>query len=207
MQEIWIATNNKDKFKEIKELLKNSGLEAHGAFELPHYVSPKETGQTFADNAKIKAKYLKAVKPEAWVLADDSGLEVPALKNLPGVHSARYAGPTARDIENTAKLLKQLVIQPPPQGIQPGDRTAQFKCVMCLLSPTGEEKIFEGSLKGTIARDMKGKYGFGYDPVFVPENETQTLAELGLAVKNRLSHRARALKQVVEFLSSKLTGV
>src|SRR5436190_1616715 len=99
--EIWIATHNKDKFKEIKELLKDLPLEVHGAFELPHYSAPNETGLTFNENARIKARSLKAMKSEAWVLADDSGLEVPGLKNLPGVHSARYAGANARDIENT----------------------------------------------------------------------------------------------------------
>ncbi len=196
-QEIWIATHNRDKFKEIKELMKSTQLEVHGAFEMPHYSQPAENGKTFQENAQIKAKSLKAMKPEAWVLSDDSGLEVQALDNLPGVHSARYAGPTARDIENTSKLLKHLAMR------APGDaRHAQFKCVLCLISPSGEEKYFEGALKGTISKDMRGKTGFGYDPVFIPENETKTLAELGIAVKNRLSHRAQALKQAVSFLTS-----
>jgi XTP/dITP diphosphohydrolase len=195
--EIWIATHNKNKFKEIKELLHGVPLEVKGAFELPHYSAPPENGKTFLENAQIKSKSLKAMKPDAWILADDSGLEVSALKNLPGVHSARYAGPTARDIENTSKLLKQLQIQ------SAGDnRQAQFKCVLSLLTPEGEEKVFEGILKGQISRDMRGKHGFGYDPVFIPENQTQTLAELGLAVKNKLSHRAQALKALKVYLES-----
>ena len=133
--EIWVATNNKDKYKEIKELLREVPVEVHGAFELPHYTSPRENGLTFAENARIKARSLKAMKPDAWVLADDSGLEVIGLKNLPGVHSARYAGPTARDIENNAKLLKQLQIQIVT------DRSAQFRCVMILMEPTsGDQK-------------------------------------------------------------------
>ncbi len=201
-KQLWVATHNRDKFKEIKELLKETGLEVHGAFEMPHYSVPVENGATFLDNARIKAKSLHALKHDSWVLADDSGLELPALKNLPGVFSARYAGPTARDIENTAKLVRQLHIQ------NVIDRTAFFKCVICLLPPLTEgnpeaakaEKIFEGLLKGTISKDMRGKTGFGYDPVFIPENETKTLAELGMAMKNRLSHRAQALRQARSFL-------
>ena len=199
--QIWIATTNKDKFKEIKELLKSLPLDVHGASELPHYTAPEEIGNTFLENARIKARFLKAMKPEAWVLADDSGLEVPAMRNLPGVHSARYAGPRARDIENTTKLLHQMGIQ------KIADRTARFVCVMVLLGPTGQDQVFEGILKGLVAGQMKGKTGFGYDPVFIPEGHTQTLAELGMAVKNRLSHRAQALRMVRTYLEGILQGV
>jgi XTP/dITP diphosphohydrolase len=201
-QELWIATTNKDKFKELRELLKEVPVEVHAALELPHYTAPRETGTTFVDNARIKARFLKAMKPDAWILADDSGLEVTALKGIPGVHSARYAGPNARDIENTSKLLKQIQIQTSGE-----DRSAQFRCVLCLVSPGGEEKIFEGVLKGSISRDMRGKTGFGYDPIFIPEGETKTLAELGIAVKNRLSHRANALRQAREHLKGVPTGI
>jgi len=199
--ELWFATTNKDKFKEIKELLKNLPLEVHGAFEMPHYSAPEENGETFLENAKIKARFLKAMKPQSWILADDSGLEVPAMKNLPGVHSARYAGPRARDIENTTKLLHQMGLQ------KIADRTALFKCVMVLLGPNNEEQVSEGILKGTIAGQAKGKTGFGYDPIFIPESNTQTLAELGMAVKNRLSHRAQALRTIRTHLEGILAGV
>jgi XTP/dITP diphosphohydrolase len=198
---LWFATTNKDKFKEVKELLKALPIEVHGAFELPHYSAPQENGNTFLENAKIKARFLKAMRPEAWILADDSGLEVVGMKGLPGVHSARYAGPRARDVENTTKLVTQIRIQ----GVT--DKTAYFRCVMVLLAPTGEETISEGSLKGSISGEMKGKTGFGYDPIFIPENETKTIAELGLAVKNRLSHRAQALRLIRTHLESVLTGV
>jgi len=201
MTPLWIATTNKDKFKEIKELLKALPLEVHGAFELPHYSAPQENGTTFLENAKIKARFLKAMRPDCWVLADDSGLEANGLKGLPGVHSARYAGPRARDVENSTKLITQLRIQ------NVVDRSAQFKCVMVLLSPTGEETISEGILKGTISNDMRGKSGFGYDPVFIPENETKTIAELGLATKNKLSHRAQSLRTVRTHLERILAGV
>lgn len=199
LMELWIATTNKDKYKEIKELLSDLPIKVHGAFELPTYSAPAETGLTFEANAQIKAKFLKAMKPDAWVLADDSGLEVASLKGMPGVHSARYAGPRARDIENTMKLLKFIQLQSSGD-----DRAATFKCVMCLVTPTGEEMILHGSLDGVISRDMRGKSGFGYDPVFVPAGETKTLAELGSAVKNRLSHRAMALREVKTILKSEL---
>ncbi len=201
MTPLWIATTNKDKFKEIKELLKALPLEVHGAFELPHYSAPQENGSTFLENAKIKARFLKAMRPECWVLADDSGIEANGLKGLPGVHSARYAGPRARDIENSTKLITQLRTQ------NVTDRSAQFRCVMVLLSPSGEEIISEGVLKGTISNDMRGKTGFGYDPVFIPENETKTIAELGLATKNKLSHRAQSLRVVRSHLERVLAGV
>jgi XTP/dITP diphosphohydrolase len=200
--EIWVATANRDKFREIKELLRELPVEVRAALEIPTYSAPNESGATLVENARIKARFLKAMKPDAWILSDDSGLEVTALNGLPGVHSARYAGPRARDIENTSKLLKQIQIQ--TSGL---DRSAQFRCTMVLLSPQGEEKVFEGLLKGTISKDMRGKTGFGYDPVFIPENETKTLAELGLAVKNRLSHRAQALRQVRSHLQAVLAGV
>jgi XTP/dITP diphosphohydrolase len=198
---LWIATTNKDKFKEIKELLKSLPIEVHGAFELPHYTAPNEIGNTFLENARIKARFLHAMKSDAWTLSDDSGLEVFNMKNLPGVHSARYAGPRARDIENTTKLLTQMRTQ----NIL--DRTAQFKCVMVLVSPTGEEFVGEGLLKGAISTDMRGKTGFGYDPIFMPEGETKTIAELGIAVKNRLSHRAQALRVVRTHLETILAGI
>jgi XTP/dITP diphosphohydrolase len=201
MIDLWFATTNKDKFKEVKEMLKALPIDVHGAFEMAHYSAPQENGNTFLENAKIKARFLKAMRPEAWVLADDSGLEAHGMKGLPGVHSARYAGPRARDIENTTKLLTQMRIQ------NISDRTAQFKCVMVLLSPTGEETISEGTAKGSISTEMKGKTGFGYDPIFIPENETKTIAELGLAVKNKISHRAQALRAIRTHLETVLTGV
>jgi XTP/dITP diphosphohydrolase len=194
--EIWIATTNKDKLRELKELMTGMPFEVHAALELPHYTAPAEVGSTFAENSRIKARFLKAMKPDAWVMADDSGIEVDALGGLPGVHSARFAGPKARDIENTLKVLNQLAVR------AAGDkRQARFKCALCLLSPTGEEKLFEGVLEGTIAREPKGKAGFGYDPIFVPVGETKTISELGLAVKNRLSHRAQAFRAAKAFLA------
>ena len=131
------------------------------------------------------------------MLADDSGLEVEGLGGLPGIHSARYAGQHAKDMENCLKVLKMLHLKAAT------NRAARFICTVVLLSPTGEESVFEGTLEGTIAKEMKGRDGFGYDPIFIPKDDTKTLAELGLAVKNRLSHRALAAKKVADFLRTK----
>lgn len=190
--EIWIATTNQGKLKEIKALVP-SHFEIKSLQDMRAYTPPEETGKTFEENARIKAKSLKAVKPNVWIMAEDSGLEVKGLNNMPGVFSARYAGDNARDVENCAKVLKMLSIRSPLQ------REAQFKCAMIVYSPEGTESLYEGVMKGQIAKDMRGKGGFGYDTVFIPEGSDKTLAELGDAEKNKISHRAQALKS---FLSS-----
>ncbi len=192
-KELWVATGNKGKLEEIKILLADvQGLVLHSQDELSYYTSPPETGKTFEDNARIKAKSLKAVKPGTWILADDSGLSVEALGGLPGVHSARYAGPHAKDAENTAKLLKMLQLKTAT------NRKAAFLCCLVVYTPEGKEMVFHGQVNGTISKTPSGLHGFGYDPVFVPEGETKSLAELGLAFKNKHSHRALAL---LEFLA------
>lgn len=191
--QLWIATHNTGKLKEFQNMLHDfPRVEVHAAGEISSYTSPEETGSTFLDNARIKAKSLKAVRPNDWVLADDSGLEVESLGGLPGVHSARYAGPKARDSENVAKLLKMLQIR------NITNRSAQFKACLVVLNPAGEEKIYEGVLKGHLAAKPSGIHGFGYDPIFIPEGQSKTLAELDPGFKNRMSHRAVAFK---EFLS------
>lgn len=195
---LWIGTTNKGKLSELKLLFEKEvpGIVIHSLAELPSYVAPPENGQTFLDNARIKARSLKAMKPGEWVLAEDSGLEVKGLGNLPGIHSARYAGPKASDSENVAKLLKMMQIR------AVADRTAQFTCQMVIFSPTGEEMVFQGEMKGSISKTVAGQLGFGYDPVFVPEGETQTLAQLGPGYKNQKSHRSAAARQFIAKLKS-----
>jgi XTP/dITP diphosphohydrolase len=196
--ELWISTGNKGKLSEFK-LLFNKELPAVRIFstaDLPTFTAPPENGQTFLDNARIKARSLKAMKPGTWVMADDSGLEVDGLGGLPGVHSARYAGPKASDSENTAKLLKMMQIR------AVANRNAQFKCTIVAYTPQGEEWIFTGELKGTIGKAPTGQHGFGYDPVFIPEGETKTLAELGSGFKSTNSHRARATMALIEKLKT-----
>ncbi len=195
--ELWVATGNQGKLNEFKMLLHRlvaAGLELHAQSELPVFSPPPENGQTFLENARIKARALKAVKPGTWVLADDSGLCVEGLNGLPGIHSARYAGPKASDAENVAKLLKMMALRPMP------NRRAAMVCSLVAFDPNGNEHVFEGRLEGEIAPAARGTQGFGYDPVFVPVGETQTLAELGAAFKNRVSHRARAVAEFATVL-------
>ncbi len=199
--ELWIATGNKGKLDEYKLHLKSlsdnvGGLKIFSQGDIKSFTPRPEDGVTFLDNARIKAKSLKALKPDCYVLGEDAGLEVTGLNNLPGVHSARYAGPNARDSENVAKLLKMMQIR----NINP--RTAQFKCVTVVLTPNNQEWIFEGVMLGTIAQKPVGQMGFGYDPIFVPDQETKTLAELGPGYKIQKSHRAQALNLFLNQLQS-----
>ncbi len=197
--ELWIATGNKGKLEEYKLTLnKYPSLKVYSQADLPSFTPKPETGTTFLENARIKARSVKVMKPGAYVLGEDAGLEVEGLGNLPGIHSARYAGANARDSENVAKLLKMMQIR----NVNP--RTAQFKCVTVVLTPqlnpteggeaqAGEEWVFEGVMKGTISTKPAGLMGFGYDPVFIPDGESKTLAELGPGYKIQKSHRALAL--------------
>ena len=197
--ELWVATGNKGKLEEFKMGLKEfHELKIFSQADLKSFTPMPENAETFEGNARIKAKSLKAMKPGCWILADDSGLEVHGLNNLPGVHSARYAGPHARDGENVAKLLKMMQIR----NINP--RTAQFKCVLVIYTPEGQELVFTGELKGHIASKPTGILGFGYDPVFIPEGDTKSLAELGPGYKVQHSHRAVALKQFIDHLKTVL---
>ncbi len=186
--ELWLATGNRGKLIEFKTLLPN--LNIHTQTELPVFSAPPETGKTFEENARIKARALKAIRSNDWVVGEDSGLEVTGLNNLPGVHSARYAGPKARDQENVAKLLKMMSLR------SANNREAYFQCCMVIYAPDGTESIIHGQLKGTISKKVLGTEGFGYDPIFIPESETKTLAELGLTKKNQISHRAMAIRQL-----------
>ncbi|MBX3032283.1 MAG: RdgB/HAM1 family non-canonical purine NTP pyrophosphatase [Bdellovibrionaceae bacterium] len=197
--ELWIATGNTGKLKEYQLQLKEiADLKLHAQSEIPGFTPRPEDGQTFLDNARIKARTLKAVRPDVWILGEDAGLEVTGLGNFPGIHSARYAGPKASDSENVAKLLKMMQIR------HVSDRSARFVCTSVVFTPTGEEWVFTGELKGQIAKVPSGQLGFGYDPVFVPEGETKSLAELGPGYKIQHSHRAQALKQFLQKLRASL---
>lgn len=191
--ELWIASSNSGKIKEFQNLLFNfPQIQIHTQNEISGFHPAEETGDSFLANARLKAKALRSVKNQHWVLAEDSGLEVAGLNNLPGIHSARYAGPKARDSENVAKLLKMMQIR------HVSDRSAQFRATLVVFTPNGEEWVFEGQMKGQIATKVAGQNGFGYDPVFIPEGQTKTLAELDPGFKNRLSHRALVFKAFLE---------
>lgn len=203
LPELWIATTNRGKvleFEMILEPLVKKGLKIKTLADLDTYYPPEETGQTFLDNARIKARSLKAMKPGAWIVAEDSGLAVEGMNGLPGVHSARYAGPKASDFENRAKLLKIMGLK------QLSNRNAAFICQMVVFDSEGREHLFDGELKGKISKAEAGKTGFGYDSVFVPdgqpEGQAKTLAELGLAYKNQVSHRARAVEKLKAVLDN-----
>jgi XTP/dITP diphosphohydrolase len=180
-----VATRNHHKLREIREILDLPGVELIGADEVYGLPEVEEDAPTFEGNAIKKAREL-ARAGNCWTLADDSGLEVDALQGAPGVHSARYAGPAADTAANNAKLMQALA------GV--ADRRARFRCVLALCSPYGKVWTVEGACEGRILEAPRGAQGFGYDPLFVPEGEDRTFAELDAGSKNRLSHRGRALQ-------------
>jgi XTP/dITP diphosphohydrolase len=148
---------------------------------------PPETGTTFLSNARGKAVFGREhADPGVWVAGEDSGLEVDALAGSPGVFSARYAGEDASDDANVEKLLRELA------GVEDPARRGRYRATIVALSPEGDELVAEGALEGRVASERRGTGGFGYDPIFVPEGEKHTVAELGDAWKAGNSHRARA---------------
>ena len=186
---IVLATRNKGKAKEIKEILKDLKLEILTLNNFPEITTPIEDGKTFQENALKKARFI-AQRLHLPALADDSGLEVEALGRQPGILSARYAGENATDDENNKKLLKEL------SGISLKKRNACYQCVIALVFPSGEEETVEASCTGLIALKPKGKGGFGYDPLFYVPEYGKTMAELPPGIKNRISHRGKALTKL-----------
>lgn len=196
---LWVATHNKGKADEFKRLLADLPVELHMASEISSFSPPPETGKTFLDNALIKARSLKSVvHDDDWVLSDDSGLCVEGLGGLPGVHSARYAGDHASQMENNAKLIKMVHIRTPM------NRAAHFECTLVLISPDRKETVFTGMCKGTIAKKESGTNGFGYDPVFIGEGQTITFAEMPYAEKNVISHRYLAAQKLKAHIANLL---
>ncbi|MES3039187.1 MAG: RdgB/HAM1 family non-canonical purine NTP pyrophosphatase [Bdellovibrionota bacterium] len=194
--EIWIATNNAGKIKEYELLFKEiPNLKLHTQQEISGFTARPEDGKTFEENARIKVKSLAAIKNRVWVIGEDSGLEVAGMNGLPGIHSARYAGPKAADSENVTKLLKMMGLK----GVT--DRKAKFTASLVVATPQGETWAFTGTMEGEIAKAPKGQMGFGYDSVFIPTGQTQTLAELGPGYKTQHSHRSDAAKQFLRKLS------
>lgn len=180
-----LATRNRHKAAEITALFHAPGIEWKTAADYPDVPAPAEDGATFEENA-VKKAVAWARATGHWALADDSGLEVDVLCGEPGVRSARYAGEDADDAANNRKLLIEL------EGET--DRQARFRCVLALASPDGRVRTVEGVCKGRILTAPRGANGFGYDPLFVPYGHDQTFAEMPPDLKNRISHRARALQ-------------
>jgi len=191
MKKIVFATNNKHKLKEIRKITAGI-LEILSLSDINCEEEIEETGITLEENALIKARYIKE-KYGYDCFADDTGLEVEALGGAPGVYSARYAGEACNPLKNMLKLLQVM------EGIT--NRNARFRTVIALLM-NNETYFFEGVVDGQIIEEQKGSAGFGYDPIFVPEGYNQTFAELGIDIKNQISHRAKATRQFAQFLTS-----
>ena len=186
---IVFATNNQHKLDEIKKISKGQ-LDILSLSDINCHEDIPETGNTLKENALIKAQFVKD-KFGLDCFADDSGLEVDALNNAPGIYSSRYAGPKCNSEDNMQKLLQDL------QGKE--NRNAQFRTVIALIM-NGEKHYFEGIVKGDIIHQKKGTNGFGYDPIFKPSGYDKTFGELSEEIKNSLSHRAIATKKLVAFL-------
>lgn len=193
---IVFATNNKNKLSEIRDIL-GSDFEIVSLQDIGCHADIPETGSTLEENAMQKARYIYD-NYNMSVFADDTGLEVDALGGAPGIYSARYAGGEGHDSEaNMTKLLGELG--------ENNNRKARFRTAIALiLKEDGNgnitEKLFEGIVRGEIIKERRGGEGFGYDPIFQPEGYDRTFAELGPDVKNKISHRARAVARLVEYL-------
>jgi XTP/dITP diphosphohydrolase len=183
-----VSTRNPHKLVEIRTIL-GTRFEVADLSILPTMHEVEETGTSFEENADLKAVAASQLF-EDWVIADDSGLEVDALGGSPGVYSARYAGESASDAENNALLLKNLKEVPEQK------RRARFRCVIVLARAGRKLAAFSGVVEGLIASSPRGREGFGYDPLFIPDGFSETFGELPVATKNRLSHRAHALNQL-----------
>ena len=184
------ATNNLHKLTEIKAIL-GEQIDILSLNDINCHVDIPETANTLEGNAKMKAEYIYN-HYHLDCFADDTGLEVKALNGAPGIYSARYAGEGHDSQANMKKLLENL------KGIT--NREAQFRTAICLIEG-GEEHLFEGLVKGKIIEEKRGEAGFGYDPVFVPDGYDQTFAELGEDINNQISHRARAVEKLCDYLT------
>ena len=192
MKTLIFASNNKHKLEEIRNLLEGI-VEIKSLKEIGLEGDIPETADTLEGNATQKAEWVYS-RTGMDCFADDTGLEVEALNGEPGVYSARYAGENCSFADNVNKLLKAL------KGHS--NRNARFRTAICLIE-NGEKKYFEGIVNGTITTIEAGNEGFGYDPIFLPEGHNKTFAEMPLDIKNKISHRGRAIQKLVEYLKSK----
>ena len=191
-----LGTHNRKKRLELEQLLQFLPIQLSILEDFPNALEVEETGETFAENAALKAS-TQARHLEGWVLAEDSGLSVAALNGDPGVYSARYAGHPSNDELNNQKLITEL------KRVPEGQRTAWYTCHACLADPSGNivASVF-GHCYGRILLERRGQSGFGYDPYFELREYHQTFAELGLTVKSVISHRARAMRKMLPYLQN-----
>lgn len=195
VETVVLATNNAKKLAELQRVVAEAGLElqVRGLGDFDSYPEPEETEHTFEGNAFIKAE--AACRHTGLpALADDSGLEVDELNQMPGVRSARWAGPGGDDAANNRLLLAQL------DGVPRHRRGARFVCALALVLPDGGREVWHGVVPGRIAEDEAGAGGFGYDPLFVPDGETRTSAELSPEEKDAISHRGQAVRQFLAWV-------
>lgn len=192
--QLLIASKNIGKIREFKQLLADLPINLHSASEFESIPEPEETGETFAANAILKARYY-AEKTGLISLADDSGLAVDALNGAPGVFSARYAGADATNAERIDKLLNEL------KKTTVEKRSARFICAIAISTQTGKIiNLTEAACEGKIAFQPNGINGFGYDPIFVPDGFSQSFGELSDEIKHKISHRGQAIEKIIEFL-------
>ncbi len=188
---IVFASGNPGKAREVSAILAAAG---HEVVPMPMFIGGIESGDTYIENARIKAWSVARLLPGIAVLGDDAGVEVDALGGLPGVHSAYFSGPAATARANADKVQRLL------DGIPDEQRTGRFRVIAVLALPTGAEILGEGVLEGRFIAERRGTSGFGYDPIFVPDGESRTVAEMRSDEKNVMSHRARALHDLLSKL-------
>lgn len=193
IEEIIIATGNRNKVSEIKDILSDLNIKVTPITDFPSYPKTVEDGKTLEENAAKKAKEA-ALFFKKWALADDTGLEVDYLNGEPGIYSARYAGDGCTYDDNNKKLLAALKDAPQDK------RGARFRCIIAVSNPEGEVVFAEGKIFGTISEHLAGNKGFGYDPIFFVPEQNKTFAELDTDVKNKISHRALALQKAKELI-------
>jgi XTP/dITP diphosphohydrolase len=193
MKQVVIATKNLGKVRDFQQMFSKFDLEVKSLHDFPHIEDVEETGETFEENAILKAESLSK-QLEQIVIADDSGLIVDALYGKPGVRSARYAGEQKDDQANIKKVLEEL------QGIDMDKRTARFYCALAVAFQEEDKKtvVVNGTCEGKILEQPRGENGFGYDPIFYIEELKNTMAELTPEEKNKISHRGRALRKLEE---------
>lgn len=194
--ELVIASRNMHKIREFRSMLRSlKKCDLLSLVDFSDYEPPEESGQTFEENAILKAVHA-ATRLQHWVIADDSGLVIPALNGAPGVYSRRYAGEEATDRDNRLKLLKQMA------HLEEGLRQGYFECCIALAGPDGLKKCVRGVVEGIIVHQERGRQGFGYDPLFIKHEYGKTFAELDEETKNRVSHRRKALDKLLPTLEA-----
>jgi len=199
MKELIIATKNQGKVKEFEHIFSSYGIKLKSLLDFPDVEDIVEDGETFEENALIKARAISKAY-QVMVLADDSGLEVDALQGRPGVYSARYAGNDRDDVANLNKVLAEL------EGVRASNRQARFVCALAIVLPTGDEFVVRGECKGQILTECRGTEGFGYDPIFYLPQLQKTMAQIPKSQKNVLSHRANAFAKLKKILENFIIG-